>query len=42
MKNMFVVVHQLKKEREHVQKQVEGIGAALEALGSVSSNGARF
>ena len=40
MMHMSVVVHQLKKEREHVQKQLERIDAALEALGSVSSNGA--
>jgi len=40
MKHMSVVVHQLKKEREHVQKQLERIDTALEALGSVSSNGA--
>ena len=40
MKHMSVVVHQLKKEREHVHKQLERIDAALEALGSASSNGA--
>ena len=39
MKHMSVVVHQLKNEREHLQKQLERIDAALEALGSVSSNG---
>jgi len=37
---MSVVVQQLKKEREHVQKQLQRIDAALSALGSVSSNGA--
>jgi hypothetical protein len=40
MKHMSVVVHQLKNEREHLQKQLERIDAALGALGSVSSNGA--
>src|ERR1700747_3334954 len=40
MNHMSVVVHLLKKEREHVQKQLERIDTALEALGSVSSNGA--
>jgi chromosome segregation ATPase len=40
MKHMSVVVHQLKKEREHAQKQLKRLDAALEALGSVSSNGA--
>jgi hypothetical protein len=40
MKNMSVVVQQLKKEREHVQQQLQRIDAALAALGSVSSNGA--
>jgi hypothetical protein len=40
MKHMSVVVQQLKNEREHVQKQLERIDAALNALGSVSSNGA--
>jgi len=40
MKHMFVVVQQLKKEREQVQKQLQRIDEALAALGSVSSNGA--
>jgi hypothetical protein len=40
MKHMSVVVHQLKKERERAQNQVQRIDAALTALGSVSSNGA--
>jgi len=40
MNHMSVVVHQLKKVREDVQKQLERIDAVLEALGSVSSNGA--
>ena len=39
MKNMSVVVHQLRREREPVQKQLQRIDAALAALGSVSSNG---
>ena len=33
MKHMSVVVHQLKKEREHVQKQLERIDTVLEAPG---------
>jgi hypothetical protein len=40
MKQLSVAVHQLKKEPEHVQKQLERIDTALEALGGVSSNGA--
>jgi hypothetical protein len=40
MKNMSVVVQQLKKEREHVQQQLQRIDEALAALGSGSSNGA--
>jgi hypothetical protein len=39
MKHMSVVVQQLKKEREHVQKQLQRIDEALAALGN-SSNGA--
>lgn len=39
MGTMSVVVQQLKKEREHAQKQVERLDAALAALGSVGSNG---
>lgn len=39
MKNMNVVVQQLRKEREHVQQQLQRIDEALAALGS-SSNGA--
>ena len=39
MKHMSVVVQQLKKEREHVHKQLQRIDGALAALGS-SSNGA--
>ena len=38
MKHLSVVVQQLKKEREHVQQQVQRIDQALAALGS-SSNG---
>ena len=38
MKHMSVVVQQLKREREQVQKQLQRIAAALAALGS-SSNG---
>jgi hypothetical protein len=38
MKLMSVVVKQLKKEREHTQKQLQRIDEALAALGS-SSNG---
>jgi len=37
---MSVVVQQLRREREQVQKQLQQIDAALSALGSVSSNGA--
>ena len=40
MKNMSAVVQQLKKEREHVHQQLQRIDEALEALGSVRSNGA--
>jgi hypothetical protein len=40
MKHMNVVVQQLKREREHTQKQLQRIDEALAALGSVSSNGA--
>jgi aconitase A len=39
MNHMNVVVQQLKKEREHTQKQLQRIDEALAALGS-SSNGA--
>ncbi len=38
MGNLSVVVGQLKKERERVQKAVQRIDAALAALGSVGSN----
>ena len=38
MKNMSVVVQQLKRERQHVQQQLQRIDQALAALGS-SSNG---
>lgn len=38
MKHMSIVVQQLKKERVHVQQQLQRIDAALAALGS-SSNG---
>ena len=38
MKNMFVVVRQLKNERQHIQKQLKRIDEALAALGS-NSNG---
>jgi hypothetical protein len=40
MKHMSVVVQQLKKERVHVQQQLQRIDDALAALGS-SSNGTR-
>src|ERR1039458_3343012 len=40
MQNMSAVVQQLKKERVHVQQQLQRIDEALAALGS-SSNGAR-
>jgi hypothetical protein len=40
MIQMSGVVEQLKKEREHVQKQLNRIDEALAALGGVSSNGA--
>src|SRR5271169_3511133 len=40
MKHMSGVVQLLKKEREHVKKQLQRIDEALAALGSVSSNGA--
>jgi hypothetical protein len=39
MKHMIGVVQQLRTEREHVQKQLHRIDAALAALGS-NSNGA--
>jgi hypothetical protein len=39
MTNMSGVVQQLRREREHAQKEVQRIDAALSALGSVSSNG---
>jgi hypothetical protein len=39
MKNMSAVVGQLKKEREHTQKQLQRIDQALAALGGSSSNG---
>jgi hypothetical protein len=38
MKHMSIVVHQLKKERQHVQQQLQRIDEALAALGG-SSNG---
>jgi hypothetical protein len=41
MKNMNVVVQQLKKEREHAQKQLHRIDEALAALGSVSNGVSR-
>lgn len=40
MANISGVVQQLKKERERAQEEVQRIDAALEALGSVSSNSA--
>jgi len=40
MKHMSGVVQQLKKEREHTQRQLQRMDAALAALGSVNSNGA--
>ena len=40
MKHMSVVVQQLKREREHVRKQLQRIDDALAELGSVSANGA--
>ena len=39
MKHMSGVVQQLKKEREHVRKQLQRIDEALAAIGSISSNG---
>jgi hypothetical protein len=33
------IVQQLKKEREHIHKQLQRIDDALAALGSLSSNG---
>ena len=39
MGNLSIVVQQLKKERERVQKEAHRIDAALAALGSVSSSG---
>jgi hypothetical protein len=39
MGNMSAVIRQLQQEREHAQKQVERIDAALSALGSITSNG---
>jgi hypothetical protein len=41
MKHMIAVVAQLKKEREHTQRQLRRIDEALAALGSVSSKGTR-
>jgi hypothetical protein len=41
MKNMSAVVQQLKKEREHTQKQLQGIDEALAALGSRSNGASR-
>jgi hypothetical protein len=41
MGDLSVVLQQLKKERDRVQKEVQRIDAALAALGSVSSNGTR-
>jgi len=40
MNHMSVVVQQLRREREHVQQQLQRIDQALAALGSSSSNGA--
>jgi hypothetical protein len=39
MGHLSTVVQQLKKERERVHKEVQRIDAALDALGSVNSNG---
>jgi hypothetical protein len=39
MGNLSVVVMQLRKERERVQKEAQRIDAALAALGGVSSDG---
>ena len=39
MGNLSVVVMQLRKERERVQKEGQRIDAALAALGGVSANG---
>jgi hypothetical protein len=39
MGNLSVVVMQLRKERERIQREAQRIDAALAALGSVSSNG---
>ena len=41
MKHMIAVVAQLKKEREHTQRQLERIDEALAALGNVGLNGSR-
>jgi len=40
MKNMSVVIQQLKREHQHLQQQLQRIDQALAALGS-SSNGTR-
>ena len=40
MGNLSIVVQRLKKEQARAQKEVQRIGAALAALGSISSNGA--
>jgi hypothetical protein len=40
MGDLSALVQQLKKEHERAQKEVQRIGAALAALGSVSSDGA--
>jgi hypothetical protein len=39
MTNISRVVQQLRRERERAQKEVQRIGAALAALGSISSKG---
>jgi hypothetical protein len=41
MKHMSVVVHQLKKERARVYKQLQRIDEALAALGSSSNDSSR-
>jgi len=39
MRNLSVLVQQLRRERERAQKEVQRIDSALAALGSLSSNG---
>ena len=39
MANLAAIVKQLKKERDHVERQLSGLDAALRAFASVYSNG---